>query len=290
MAEMLVTITFISALAMIVAGLRDKFLKIGWLTFILLTVIGINLPTNALAYDGGLALTISIGAMLSCAAYKMEQKESVLIAGVLISVSLLTMFPSEQYAEGLAGKSMSHPIIYLIAGLLLASKFDRIKLFGILGFALFVGFTPGMICAISISIISAMKYLDSKIKLGTGTGRSIALAITILIGIAVIFITTWIQVGTIPRIGNGFGAASATLWMLVVIVSLGLVGMLAPLVGFDAHARPEAWGWRMGLAISPIILTVITDLTIFTLIGISIAILISMTGPLVLEMKVEKPA
>ena len=290
MAEMLVTITFISALAMIVAGLRDKFLKIGWLTFILLTVIGINLPTNALAYDGGLALTISIGAMLSCAAYKMEQKESVLIAGVLISVSLLTMFPSEQYAEGLAGKSMSHPIIYLIAGLLLASKFDRIKLFGILGLALFVGFTPGMICAISISIISAMKYLDSKIKLGTGTGRSIALAITILIGIAVIFITTWIQVGTIPRIGNGFGAASATLWMLVVIVSLGLVGMLAPLVGFDAHARPEAWGWRMGLAISPIILTVITDLTIFTLIGISIAILISMTGPLVLEMKVEKPA
>lgn len=290
MAEMLVTITFISALAMIVAGLRDKFLKIGWLTFILLTVIGINLPTNALAYDGGLALIISIGAMLSCAAYKMEQKESVLIAGVLISVSLLTMFPSEQYAEGLAGKSMSHPIIYLIAGLLLASKFDRIKLFGIFGFALFVGFTPGMICAISISIISAMKYLDSKIKLGTGTGRSIALAITILIGIAVIFITTWIQVGTIPRIGNGFGAASATLWMLVVIVSLGLVGMLAPLVGFDAHARPEAWGWRMGLAISPIILTMITDLTIFTLIGISIAILISMTGPLVLEMKVEKPA
>jgi hypothetical protein len=290
MAEMLVTMAFISALAMIVAGLQDKFLKIGWLTLLLLVIIGFTLPVNAFAYDGGLALIISVGAMLSCASYKMENKESVLMAGILISVSLLTMFPSEAYSEDLLKKSMTPTILYLIVGFLVTSRFDRFKLGGALAASIIVGFTPAMICAISISIISTMKILDSKINLGTGTGRSVGLGITILIGIIVIFISTWVQAGAIPRIGEGPGAVAVSLWMLVVIVSLGLIGMLAPLVGFDAHPRPEAWGWRMGLAISPIILTMVTDLAVFTLVGISIAILISMTGPLVLEKKVEKTA
>ena len=65
--------------------------------------------------------------------------------------------------------------------------------------------------------------------------------------------------------------------------SLGLIGMLLPLLGFDAHPRPEAWGWRFGISISPMIICLQTDLTSNILLGISLALLISISSPLVLE-------
>ena len=59
--------------------------------------------------------------------------------------------------------------------------------------------------------------------------------------------------------------------------------MLLPLLGFDAHPRPEAWGWRFGIALSPIVLTLQTDLSGHILLGILFAIIISISAPLVLE-------
>jgi hypothetical protein len=97
------------------------------------------------------------------------------------------------------------------------------------------------------------------------------------------YVITWMQVSQIERIGDGYGAISATLWMIVAIVGVGLCGMLLPLIGFDAKARPEAWGWRIGLAISPMLLSIVTDLAPLLMIGVWLAIIVSLTGPLVLE-------
>jgi len=73
------------------------------------------------------------------------------------------------------------------------------------------------------------------------------------------------------------------------VTGLGLIGMLLPLLGFDSHPRPEAWGWRSGIAFSPIILCIQTDLSGHVLVGILLALTISISSPLVLEKSKPKP-
>ena len=71
---------------------------------------------------------------------------------------------------------------------------------------------------------------------------------------------------------------------------IGLIGMLLPLFGFDEHPRPEAWGWRFGLSVSAILISLQTDLSGHLLLGITLAILISVSSPLVLEKGQQKAA
>ena len=74
------------------------------------------------------------------------------------------------------------------------------------------------------------------------------------------------------------------------ITIIGTFGMLLPLMGFDAHPRPEAWGWRLCLSLSPMILTFQTDLASEIILGVIFAILISITSPLVIEKRHKKLA
>ena len=98
-----------------------------------------------------------------------------------------------------------------------------------------------------------------------------------------IFAITYVSVSTVDRIGSGNGAIAVSLWMTLATSSIGLIGMLLPLLGFDSHPRPEAWGWRTSIALSPMVLTLQTDLAPHILLGITLAILISISAPLVLE-------
>ena len=117
-----------------------------------------------------------------------------------------------------------------------------------------------------------------------------ALAISTLIGIILIFAITYASLSSVNRIGDGNGAIAVALWLTVAVTAIGLIGMLLPLFGFDEHPRPEAWGWRFGLSVSPILISLQTDLSGHLLLGIALAILISVSSPLVLEKGQQKAA
>jgi len=74
------------------------------------------------------------------------------------------------------------------------------------------------------------------------------------------------------------------------VTAIGLLGMLLPLLGFDSHPRPEAWGWRFGIALSPMLLTIQTDLANHVLLGVLFALIVSISSPLVLEKRLTKLA
>ena len=149
-----------------------------------------------------------------------------------------------------------------------------------------------LVVIISMLFVGFLPFLEDKIspKIGGGNGRANALAISTLIGIILIFATTYALVSNVNRIGDGSGAIAVALWLTVAVTSLGLIGMLLPLLGFDAHPRPEAWGWRFGISISPMIICLQTDLTSNILLGITLALLISISSPLVLEKGSRKAA
>ena len=104
------------------------------------------------------------------------------------------------------------------------------------------------------------------------------------------FAVTYASVSSVNRIGDGDGAIAVALWLTVAATATGLIGMLLPLFGFDEHPRPEAWGWRFGISISPMIICLQTDLTSNILLGISLALVISISSPLVLEKGSRKAA
>ena len=125
--------------------------------------------------------------------------------------------------------------------------------------------------------------------MGAGEGRANALAFSTIVGIALIYAITYATVSQVNRIGDGDGAVAVALWLTASVTGLGLIGMLLPLLGFDSHPRPEAWGWRSGIAFSPIILCIQTDLSGHVLVGILLALTISISSPLVLEKSKPKP-
>ena len=142
----------------------------------------------------------------------------------------------------------------------------------------------------SCILIGLMPYLEVKInsKIGSGQGRSVALGVSILIGIVFIFILTYFSISNVERIGSGNGAIAVSLWLTSAITGIGLIGMLLPLLGFDSHPRPEAWGWRTGLMISPMLLTIQSDLASHVMLGVLIALVVSVSSPLVLEKRPAK--
>ena len=139
-------------------------------------------------------------------------------------------------------------------------------------------------------LVGFMPFIEDKInkKIGTGQGRSVALGISTLIGIIFIFGLTFVSISGVERIGDGDGAIAVSLWMTSGVTLFGLLGMLLPMLGFDNHPRPEAWGWRIGLAVSPMLMTIQTDLASHVLLGVVLALLVSISSPLVLEKKSTK--
>ena len=136
-----------------------------------------------------------------------------------------------------------------------------------------------------------LPYFETLIsqKVGSGEGRTLSLGLSTLLGILIIFILTYYSVKTESRIGSGSGATAVALWLTLAVSFLGLVGMLLPLTGLDHHPRPEAWGFRICISLSPMLLTFQTDLSNHVILGVIFAMLISISAPMVLEKKASKP-
>ena len=155
-----------------------------------------------------------------------------------------------------------------------------------------VSYSELFVVTISLCFVGFLPSLENRItsKIGSGKGRANALAISTLIGIILIFAITYASLSSVNRIGDGNGAIAVALWLTVAVTAIGLIGMLLPLFGFDEHPRPEAWGWRFGLSVSAILISLQTDLSGHILLGIALAILISVSSPLVLEKGQQKAA
>jgi hypothetical protein len=224
------------------------------------------------------------------------------MGGSVILLMLLAMYPEGGIGETITEYSLSSSIqeltIAIVIGLLIGQLLVNsiasdqkisLAMFGCIiilfawGDLLDRNILP--IVVFSCATISYMPFLEDKInnRIGSGQGRSISLGISTLAGIILILAITYVSVLSVERIGTGDGALAVSLWMTLAVTTIGLFGMLLPLLGFDSHPRPEAWGWRFTLALSPMVLTLQTDLAPHILLGITLAILISISAPMVLE-------
>ena len=230
-------------------------------------------------------------------------------AGAITFVLLLAMYPEDGIKETVNEYStiegVSAVIESILVGLILAQLlYNSIKFDSKNSIAIIVTLTALMflsdvlistglfVVIISMCFIGFLPFFEEKItsKIGTGQGRANALAISTLIGIILIFALTYVSISNVNRIGDGYGAIAVTLWLTAATTSIGIIGMLLPLFGFDDHPRPEAWGWRFGLSISAILISLQTDLSVYLLPGIGLAIMISISSPLVLEKSRQKSA
>ena len=222
--------------------------------------------------------------------------------GGIIFVLLLVMYPIEGIQETIHEYSLMDSILSvlesILVGVILAqllynsNSFDSKNSIALIGtiFVLLI-FSDLLysgdlfVVIISMCLVGFLPFLEERISLSQmgGRGRANALAISTLIGIILIFAITYVSISNVNRIGDGNGAIAVALWLTVAVTALGLLGMLLPLLGFDAHPRPEAWGWRIGISISPMIICLQTDLAGHILLGISLALIFSISSPLVLE-------
>ncbi|CAI8170618.1 MAG: Uncharacterised protein [Methanobacteriota archaeon] len=313
MAETMVTLAFLSGIAMMGSAFykNGKWFSLLPLPFICIELI--NTRFSAIHDIGGSVLWICLALCLTSAIFllylEIPYKLTNAVTGLVTTLLLLAYFPEQGIGETIQTYSSSENLqallLQLFFGVGLGFSIYNIQkipsqwyillpypllLIGILyNISLLDSLLDSPITN-TLLILPLLAFADDRIdkKLGGGKGRSVALSVSIIIGIILMFTLTWIQVSQIERIGDGYGAISVTMWMLVATVSLGLAGMLLPLIGFDAKARPESWGWRMGLALSPMLLTLITDLSPYLMIGIWCAITISITAPLVLERDSKK--
>ena len=120
-------------------------------------------------------------------------------------------------------------------------------------------------------------------RLGSGKGRGKALSFGIGSGIIWMFISTALLLTNVDRIGDGAGLFIMTTWIIAGICAFGLLGLLLPLIGLDARARPEAWGWRIGLILAVPLLSIYSELMIYALPGVWGALLLSMVSPWIIE-------
>jgi len=305
MAETLVTLAFLSAMAMFLSTIFDNGKWLASLTAVFCGVSFLLSPFDSIQQTGGSALVIVVSLALLLQYYVnqgVSRKYLNGTGGAIILLILLSMYPEEGVRESVNEYSLfaniQEILISLAIGLLITQllvnslSFDnRLSIAAVVvivtlflwGELLQRGILPVIIS--SCALIGFMPLLESKVnkKIGSGQGRSTALGVSILIGIILIFATTFVSVSTVNRIGSGDGAIAVALWLTLAITGMGLIGMLLPLMGFDAHPRPEAWGWRLSLAFSPMLLTLQTDLASHVLGGVFLAIIISISAPLVLE-------
>lgn len=312
MAETLVTLAFLSALGMLISPLFEKGKWLASITAVCCGLSFVQIPFDRIQESGGSALVIilSMGALIQYQISKgVAQKYLNGMGGCITLLILLAMYPEDGIGESINEYStisnLQEFLKSVIIGLLLAQlltnslSFDnKISIFMLitiialqLGANIFDGEQISVIITAAI-LIGYMPYLENKIndKIGTGQGRSVALGISTLIGIIFIFGLTYASITGVERIGDGNGAVAVSLWLTLGITVFGLFGMLLPLLGFDNHPRPEAWGWRIGLAISPMLLTIQTDLASHVILGVMLALVVSVSSPLVLESKSTKAA
>lgn len=312
MAETMVTLAFLSALVMFLSPLFEKGKWLASLTVSLSLLALIQSPLEGIHQLGGSALII-VATMCAMIQYHIHQglnrKYLNGFGGAITFVLLLAMYPMEgingtvseySFFEGLVAVLESILVGVIIAQLLYNSiSFDiRNSVTIILIIAALLIFSDILmsgelfVVVASMCFLGFMPFLEDKItpRIGSGKGRANALAISVLIGIVLIFLITYASVSNVNRIGNGNGAIAVTLWLTVAVTALGLLGMLLPLFGFDEHPRPEAWGWRFGLSVSSMVITLQTDLSVHLLLGIAFAIIISISSPLVLEKGRQKAA
>ena len=308
----MVTLTFLSALALAVS-VFTKYGKWLALTTSLLSIIAfVSLPSDSIQQTGGMVLVISftIGIHLQFNIYNGANQNVVNgLGGVAICLLLLNLYPVSGLVESAfeyTSESNFKQLIYSISyGIIISqmlvnvNKFSEyMTVFSLLLYGavwLFSGVEysePLFVITTSSIIFGILPYFETIIsqKIGSGQGRSVSLGVSTLIGIILILVFTYFSVSNVERIGDDSGAIAVSLWLTLAITIIGIFGMLLPLMGFDAHPRPEAWGWRLCLSLSPMILTFQTDLASEIILGVIFAILISITSPLVMEKRHKKLA
>ncbi len=141
--------------------------------------------------------------------------------------------------------------------------------------------TLSALAVASGSILHSSQLFE--LKLGSGKGRGKALSLGIGGGIIWMYISTALLLTNVDRVGDGAGLFIVTMWIIAGICAFGLLGLLLPLIGLDARARPEAWGWRVGLILAVPLLSLYSELMIYALPGVWGALLLSMVSPWVIE-------
>ena len=312
MAETLVTVAFLSSVAMILSILVSKGKWLSLITSLLCLTSFIAGDFDSIQQYGGQGLIV-VSSMCITIQYFITKgiNQNYLngFGGLVSLILLLSMYPQSGLIDEVATYTQFENFVglvtYLSIGFMIGNSLvnsydskDKKAAVNLAMFAVIMIFTNAFesseifVIVSSVMLLGILPVFDERIKtkLGNGEGRTNALAVSTLIGIILVYALTFTSISEVNRIGNGAGAVTVALWMTLSVTVIGLVGMLMPLIGFDAHPRPEAWGWRIGLAISPMILILQTDLAIYTLPSLVIAILISISSPLVLEKKRVKSA
>ena len=310
MAETLTTLAFMSAVLMIVSSLTKYGKWLSAITAVFCIVASLQIPFDAVNQSGGSVLVIC---SVFCIVIQynirngLDEKYLNIISGVVVFVLLLSMYPQEGIVDVIEKYTFKDSLIKLIQSIIigfvmalyLASSLSKqitslsIATIGLLGVLLFVDFSDLsnlLVVVLTLSIFGWLPFFEDIVskRIGSGDGRTRALGISVFFGIGIIYLTTYAAISQVERIGNGPGAITVTMWLTTAVTAFGLVGMLLPLLGLDHHARPESWGWRKGILFSPLIICLNTDLAIHIMLGIYIAILISISSPLVIEKKRRK--
>ncbi len=310
MAETMATLAFLSALGMFLSPLIEKGKWLSSITALFALIALLQSPFEGIHQSGGTALIIVItmcGMIQFHINMGLNKKYLNGFGGAITFVLLLSMYPENGIKETVNEYSITENLTAvfepILAGIVLAQlmynslNFDSknsivvtLIILSLLLLSDIFSYRELFVTIISMCFIGFMPFLEEKItsRIGTGKGRANALAISTIIGILLIFGITYASVSNVNRIGSGDGAVAVALWLTVAVTAIGLIGMLLPLFGFDEHPRPEAWGWRFGLSISAILISLQTDLSGHLLLGISLAILISISSPLVLEKSQQK--
>ncbi len=310
MAETLATLALLCALAMFISPLFEKGRWLPSLTAVLSAVALFLSPSEGIHQSGGSGLVI-VTVMCVLIQYHINKGGNLKyfngFGGGITFVLMLSLYPEGGIKETVNEYTVSEGVLsYLesiMIGVVLAQLLYNSQSFNsrnsiailivIIAMLIFTDMiTSGdlFVVMISMCFIGYFPILEDKIsaRIGNRKGRANALAISTLLGIILIFATTYGSVSTVNRIGDGPGAIAVALWLTVAVTGIGLLGMLLPLMGYDSHQRPEAWGWRFGISLSPMLICLQTDLAPHLLIGIFLAIVISISSPLVLEKSVKK--
>ncbi len=310
MAETLATLALISALAMFISPIFEKGKWLASLTAGLSAMALFLSPLEGIhqSRGSGLIIVTVLCIVIQYHIHKgMNKKYFNGFGGGITFVLLLAMYPEEGIKETVNEYTTMDGILVslesILIGVILSQllynsiSFDYRNSAAILvilvALSIFTDFLQSgelLVVVASMCFLGYLPFLEDLInpKIGNGAGRSNALAISTAIGIILIFVITYASVSTVNRIGEGDGAIAVALWLTVAVTGVGLLGMLLPLLGFDSHPRPEAWGWRFGISISAMLVSLQTDLAPHLLIGIAAALLISISSPLVLEKTLKK--
>jgi len=300
------TLAFLCGLAMIASGVFNFGRWVSAIPIPLILIEVLTTDMDAVHSDSGYPVWIILGFMAITTSWIMTRPDERVLrssSGLILSMMLLVMYDPSEYNSTLGEYSTMDNLIAIGTHLLIGGacgwasvvysdgvrgKSDLLISLGIPFTSVLFSDPAWIIFATTIGLASLLTWLEDKVdsRLGPGDGRSFALAISVLIGVALILVLSWVGINEIPRIGAG--AITVSLWMTMGVVVFGLFGMLMPLLGLDHRSRPEAWGWRTGLMLSPMLLIVWTDLAPLLLPGVWLAIVFSLSAPLVLEKDLKK--